>query len=46
MLPIFFVTFPFFALVLCGLVATRGRILPLDRIARIILVAAVVTMMT
>ena len=32
MLPIFFVTFPFFALVLCGYLAARRRMLPLEAI--------------
>ncbi len=32
MLQVLFVTFPFFALVLCGFVATRRRMLPLDAI--------------
>ena len=30
---IFAVTFPFFALVLCGYVAARSRLLPLDAVA-------------
>ena len=33
MLPILLVTFPFFALVLCGYVAARARMLPLEAIA-------------
>lgn len=33
MLDIFFITFPFFALVLAGYLAARGRLLPLDAIA-------------
>ena len=33
MLQIFFITFPFFALVLCGYIAARRRMLPLDAIA-------------
>ena len=32
MLPIFFITFPFFALVLCGYVAARKRLLSLEAI--------------
>ncbi|HEX5698789.1 MAG TPA: AEC family transporter, partial [Rhodoferax sp.] len=33
MLKIFVVTFPFFALVLCGYLAARRRMLPLEAIA-------------
>ncbi|WP_353234285.1 AEC family transporter [Diaphorobacter ruginosibacter] len=33
MLSVFSVTFPFFALVLCGFLATRGKVLPLSAIS-------------